>query len=233
VKAVGYVRVSTKQQAKGESLAAQVEAIEGWAEAEGHELVGVCRDAGRRGALDAADRPGLLEALEEIEAGHAVALAVLNLGRLARALHVQEAVLARVWEAGGCTFEVGPDREVLQDDPEDPMRTFVRQVMGAAHQLDAAQIRQRLQSARRRKRDQGGYVGGIVRYGWRVEGEGREAVLIEVEGEQLVLARMRKLSREDVPLRRIARMLNDEGVPTRRGGQWRHTTIRSALKARP
>jgi hypothetical protein len=27
-------------------------------------------------------------------------------------------------------------------------------------------------------------------------------------------------------------MLNDEGVPTRRGGIWRHTTIRSALKKR-
>jgi DNA invertase Pin-like site-specific DNA recombinase len=228
----GYVRVSTKRQTKGESLDAQEEAIRTWADEAGHEVVAIYRDAGRRGALDAADRPGLLAALGAIEDGEADALVVLNLGRLARALHVQEAVLSQVWEADGRTYEAGPDREVLQDDPDDPMRTFVRQVMGAAHQLEAAQIRQRLQGARRRKAGRGGYVGGRVRYGWRVEGEGRSAQLVEVEAEQEVLKRMRELHRQRVPLRRIAVMLNADGIPAKQGGPWRHTSIRSTLKPR-
>lgn len=232
MRVVGYVRVSTKRQVKGESLDAQDEAIRAWATDAGHEVVTVKRDAGERGALDAVDRPGLLAALEMIEEGEAEALVVLNLGRLARALHVQEAVLAQVWDAGGRTYEAGPDREVLRDDPDDPMRTFVRQVMGAAHQLEAAQIRQRLQGARRRKAAKGGYIGGRARYGWRIDGEGKAAVLVEVEGEQEVLERMRSLQRARVPLRRIAAMLNADGVPAKQGGEWRHTSVRSALKQR-
>jgi DNA invertase Pin-like site-specific DNA recombinase len=232
VKVVGYARVSTKQQAVSDSIAAQVEAIRKWAGRNGHEVVTVYRDNGKSGMLDAVDRPGLIGALNALEAGHAEALVVHRLDRLARALHVQEAVLSRVWAESADVWEVVGSFKVLRDDPDDPMRTFVRQVMGAAQQLERGMTVARMQGGRRRKSDNGGYVGGIVRYGWRVEGEGRDAVLVEVESEQLVLARMRKLSREDVPLRRIAAMLNEDGVPTRRGGIWRHTTIRSALKKR-
>lgn len=77
------------------------------------ETVAVCADDGWSGTLDESERPGLLDALTKVQNGEADALVVQGLDRLARALHVQEAVLARVWDAGGRVLEVVGDREVL------------------------------------------------------------------------------------------------------------------------
>jgi Resolvase, N terminal domain len=135
VRIVGYVRVSTRQQTLGDSLEAQEKAIREWAEGAGHVVVAIIEDGGESGKLAEDQRPGLLAALSMIEAGEADALAVQRLDRLARALHVQEAVLARAWLSEAEVWEAVGARLVLQDDSDDPMRTFVRQVMGAANQL--------------------------------------------------------------------------------------------------
>jgi DNA invertase Pin-like site-specific DNA recombinase len=232
MRVVGYLRVSTKRQVKGESLHDQREAIEGWAKRHGHVIVRIYEDKGKRGRLPATERPGLLDSLTLLEEGEADCLAVLNLGRLARALHVQEAILTQVWQEDGCAWEAGPDREVLEDDPDDPMRTFVRQVTGAAHQLEGALIVARLQGARRRKAARSGYVGGRVRYGFQVVGKGKTAELLPDPQEQQTLRRVRSLHRSGVSMRRIAHLLNEWGTPTRMGGKWRHTTVRSILKPR-
>ncbi|MGH3373132.1 MAG: recombinase family protein [Actinoallomurus sp.] len=230
MKVVGYARVSTKLQTLGESLPAQRQAIEAWAEAVGHEVVDVFEDGGRSGKLADAKRPGLLDALALIETAEAEALVVHRLDRLARALHVQEAVLARVWACEAEVWEAVGARLVLEDDPDDPMRTFVRQVMGAANQLEAGMTRARLESGRRHKEASGGYGGGFVRYGWAVVGKGKNARLVEVEGEQAVLKRMRRLRKRHT-YRSIASKLNAEGVTAKGGGPWRHTSVRSALRA--
>jgi DNA invertase Pin-like site-specific DNA recombinase len=230
---VGYVRVSTRKQVEGESLKEQEEEIRSWAAANGHEVVDVFGDEGKAGALEALDRPGLLAALEEIEQGNADLLAVRDLSRLARALHVQEAVLARTWRDQAGAWEVEPDREVLEDDPEDPMRTFLRQMQGAAHQLNSALARNRLQKSRRNKAAKGGYIGGKPRYGWRVEGKGRMAVLVPVPEEQAIRERMAAMRAGEggrpTPYRAIADALNEQGIPAKNGGVWHHTAVRSVL----
>jgi DNA invertase Pin-like site-specific DNA recombinase len=227
---VGYARVSTGKDANAGSIEAQEDAIRGWARTGRHEVVAVHHDAGKSGALDATERPGLLAALGVVEAGKADALVVHRLDRLARALHVQEAVLARAWQAQAGVWEVVGDRQVLHDDPDDPMRTFVRQVMGAASQLERGLVRARMQGGRRRKQGHDGYAGGFVPYGWAVVGSGKAARLVEVEEEQRQLKRMAAMRRRGRTLRQIADRLNADGVPARRGGPWRHTSVRSALR---
>lgn len=229
MKVVGYVRVSTKQQTLGDSLEAQEKAIREWAEGAGHEVVAILKDGGESGKLAEDQRPGLLAALSMLEAGEAEALAVQRLDRLARALHVQEAVLARVWACEADSWEAVGARLVLEDDPDDPMRTFVRQVMGAANQLEASMVSARLRGGRRHKESNGGYGGGFVRYGWAVVGQGKEAQLVEVEAEQATLRRMRRLRKRHT-YRAIAAKLNAEGATAKGGGPWRHTSVRSALR---
>jgi DNA invertase Pin-like site-specific DNA recombinase len=232
VRVVGYVRVSTKQQTLGDSLEAQEKAIREWAEAAGHVVVRIVEDGGESGKLPEDQRPGLLAALSILEAGEADGLAVQRLDRLARALHVQEAVLARAWLSEAEVWEAVGARLVLQDDPDDPMRTLVRQVMGAANQLEASMVAARLRGGRRHKEGRGGYGGGFVRYGWAVVGRGKEARLVEVEEEQAALRRIRRLRKRHT-LRGIAAKLNAEGVPAKGGGPWRHTSVRSALRHAP
>ncbi len=137
-RAIGYVRVSTERQAeKGSSLADQERLIRSWARTHGYRLVAVHSDEGVSGTCDAVDRRGLTAALETLRGGQAEVLVVLTLDRLARSLTVQEAVLSHAWKAGAQVFTLDAG-EVQQDDPDDPMRTALRQMMGASLSSSAA-----------------------------------------------------------------------------------------------
>ncbi len=135
-----------------------------------------------------------------------------RLDRLARELHVQEAVLGRVWGAEAHAFEA-VEGEIPRDDPDDPYRTFVRQVMGAAALLERAMIAARLRGGRKRKRERGGYAGGFKRRGYEIDEEGR-LVPDDATGEIL-----RKVieTREGRTLEQTAQELNRLGVPTLSG----------------
>lgn len=222
---VGYIRVSTDRQADdGAGLDVQHAALEQWAAAAGHTLIAVHRDEGISGAKDAADRPGLASALAAVEAG-AQALVVPKLDRLARHLTVQEAVLAQVWRHGGRIFSVDLG-EVLQDDPDDPMRTAMRQMVGVFAQLERAMIAARMRAGRRHKAEHGGYAGyGSPRLGQRaLDGE-----LVVDDQEQAVIGRIVELRREHKSLREIVAALEVEGLRPKRGGRWHPEVVRRTL----
>lgn len=119
---------------------------------------------------------------------------------------------------------VGASRRSRRSDED-----IVRQVMGAANQLEASMVSARLRGGRRHKESNGGYGGGFVRHGWAVVGQGKDAKLIEVEAEQKVLKRMRRLRKKHT-LRAIAAKLNADGVTAKHGGPWTHASVRSALR---
>lgn len=216
MKLVAYLRVSVANHS--DSLDAQAEAIRAWAESEGHEIVGTHSDDGISGTRGADEREGLALAIASIVYNGAEGLAVHRLDRLARELHLQEAILAKVWDAGGCIFEV-IGGEVLADDPTDPMRTFARQVCGAARQLERGTIVARMQGGRRRARAAGRHVGGSRPYGYEIEPDTRN--LIPIAEEQAVIRRVVELRQSDETFRAIAETLEHEGA-----GKW------SAMKVR-
>ena len=183
-KSVAYVRVSTEGQVrKGQGLAIQERDVQKWAKANGHQLIEVCADEGVAGTLPAEQRPGLLRALNMIRSGQATALVVPSLDRLGRNLTTQEAALALAWDAKARIYSVD-EGEITEDDPEDPMRTAIRQMRGVMHQLDRALISKRLRAGRQAKADRGGYVGGSVPYGFRLE----DGQVVQDNEEQKVVA---------------------------------------------
>jgi DNA invertase Pin-like site-specific DNA recombinase len=224
-KAVGYIRVSTDRQAdNGLGLEVQEQEIRRRVKANGLRLVAMIRDEGVSGTLDASERPGLALALRMIagkEDIRAEALIVARLDRLARSLTIQEAVLALVWKAGGRVF-TADGGEVLQDDPEDPGRTAIRQMLGVFAQLERAMITKRMRSGRRLKRQNGGYAGGGPALGFKAE----SGKLVPDETEQVVLERIRELHGEGKSLREIARTLEAEGHRPKRAAKWQPESIR-------
>lgn len=143
---------------------AQLDRINGWAERTGHSVIGHAQDtiSGENGPEE---RPGFLDALDMIDEKYADGLAVSSLDRLARKLTTQEALLATVWRRDAHVFEIGMG-EVPQDDPNDPYRTFVRHVMGAAAQLERALIVKRMADGRRRAIERGRSIGPAPSFGW-------------------------------------------------------------------
>jgi DNA invertase Pin-like site-specific DNA recombinase len=210
MKLIAYTRVSTNGQAEhGYGLAAQAQAIRAWAKGK-HRIVRVITEPGKSGTLDETERPGLLDVLRAIKGKEADGVVVFSLDRLARLLHVQEAVLTEVWKAGGKVYSTDVDGsgEVLADDADDPMRTFVRQVLRAVAQLDRALSLKRMRNGKAEKVRQGGRPSGRAPYGWRAKyGE-----LSVDEQEQGWLERMAAWRKQGKTLADIAQRLNDNGI---------------------
>ena len=229
MRVIGYLRVSTGRQVRdGYGLADQERQIRAWCKANGHRLVRLVTDKGLSGELEATERPGLLDVLKTVRGHEAEGVIMRDLDRIARTLTVQEAVLAKLWEADGHAFVTTSPDEVPQDDPDDPMRTAMRQMAGVFAQLERAMLAKRMRNGRAAKAKAGGYAYGGPPYGWRAEGK----ALVPDEGEQAVLARMRAMRDGGASLRQIADALNAEGIAPRRG-LWHPQTVSRALEREP
>jgi DNA invertase Pin-like site-specific DNA recombinase len=217
---VAYLRGSTDRQAEeGPGLEIQERAIREWAKANGHRIVEWTRDEGVSGSNGVENRVGLHDALAAVKDGPAHGLVVYRLDRLARNLTIQETTLAVVWESGGSVFSV--DRgEVQKDDPDDPMKTALRQMIGVFAQLERGMIAARLRAGRKLKAEKGGYAYGSPGFGYKAH----EGILVPVEAEQATLARIRELRASGASVREIARTLSAEGHKTKRGGSKWHPT---------
>lgn len=231
---VAYCRTSTQNGAGADSLDAQEQACRYWAEENGHEIVLVFRDDALSGALGIEDRPALADSLMALDEGAAEGLVVHRPDRLARELHIQEVALARAWAAGDHVrvFEAAEGEEIQRDDPNDPQRRFLRQVMGAAAELERGLIKARLQGGRRRKASRGGYIGGARlhrRYGYQlVSGEYRP-----VPEEQEIIGNIRTLRSEGAAWDGIADSLNSRNIQPPSGAAWYAMTVRRIALREP
>jgi DNA invertase Pin-like site-specific DNA recombinase len=224
---IAYLRVSSDSQLDGFGLDVQERAVRAWARRHEHRIVDMQTDAGVSGATDAADRPGLSAALLALHhPPQADGLIVARLDRLARALTVQEAALAIAWQAGGrvVTADTG---EVLRDDPDDPMRTALRQVVGVFAELDRRMVVKRLRDGRAAKAGTGRKVTGSYPYGYTGAGKGRDRDAAPRADEQAAVTRIVELRRAGESYRAIAATLDAEGVRPRRAASWSAMAVRN------
>lgn len=224
---VAYLRVSTDGQAEhGLGLHVQEKQIRRWTNAHGHRIVLWARDEGVSGSNGVDTREALPDALAAIRDREAEGLIAYNLDRLARKLEVQEGILATVWQHGGTVFTVEDDGEVPQDDPDQPMRTAMRQIRGVIAQLERSMIVKRMRDGKAMKKERGGYSGGAPPLGFRAVG--RE--LVPDADEQRTVERIRELRSAGLTYRAIAQALDSEGYPTKRGGRWHPFTVQGIIK---
>ncbi len=189
-------------------------------------MIGILRDEGVSGSNGLETRQALPDALALIRSRKANALAVYRLNRLARDLVLQETILAEVRKIGGDVLSTdGVEQAYLKDDPEEPSRRLIRQILGAVSEYERSIISLRLRSGRRRKAEKGGFAYGAPPYGSRaVDGQ-----LADDAHEQLALALMVRLRRDGAPLWDICRALDDAGFRPRRGATWRPTSVKRIL----
>jgi DNA invertase Pin-like site-specific DNA recombinase len=119
--AIGIVRVSSVAGREGESFISptdQRKRIENLCEREKLSLSECFEELDTSGGRSLEKRPGLLRAVEAVEAGEAKAIVVAYASRLARSLRVKEQVVTRVEAAGGrvLTVDFGPLGEATASD---------------------------------------------------------------------------------------------------------------------
>jgi len=215
-RAAGYVRVSQERNARnGYGLDAQETEIHRHVEYKRLAPAGIYREEGVSGYRR--ERPALDRLLADARAGMFDIVIFPSIDRTGRSVKDVIEIDATLRAAG---VEIVFLREGI--DTSTPTGELFRNIMAAVAQFEGKLIYERMSRGKKRKAAQGGYVGGWLPYGYRLEG-GR---VVAVPEEAAVVKRIFKLRAKGESYGAICRRLNGEKVPTQRGGKWRVSTVR-------
>jgi len=215
LRVIGYVRVSTQEQAdSGAGLKVQREAITEACRVRAYELLDVIEDAGVSGK--SLERPGILRALAELDAGRADVLMASKLDRLSRSTldfaGLLERAKRRRWTIV-CLDNGGSDMTTPQGEAWASMSvTFA--------QLERRLISQRITEALAVKKAQGVKIG-------------RPRSLPDDVVARIVTEReQRDAKGRRTAFQAIADGLNADGIATAQGGSaWRPSSVQAVLRS--
>ena len=223
----GIIRVSTTEQAaEGRtSLDDQRTRITGAAMTNGWGVDRIYSDEGVSGSTPLAERPEGGKLVRALQPGDVVIAAKMD--RLFRSAQDALNTVDKFKRAGVKLILVD-----MGTDPvtENGVSKMLFTVLAAMAEFEKGRILERMADGRKGKKAKGGHTGGQAPYGYRVEGLGRDAVLVEEPGEQVVLRRVKELHASGNSLRGVVRVLADEGFVSRSGAPFQATQIMRMVK---
>jgi site-specific DNA recombinase len=221
MKALGYIRVSTEEQAReGVSLAAQEERVRAYASAKGWELVDIRRDDGHS-AKDLR-RPAIQLILSRLRAREFDVLIICKLDRLTRSVKDLGQLLDAFQKAKVALSAID---ESL--DTSTAAGKLLVNILGSVAQWEREANGERTRAALHHKRARL-QAYSPTPYGFRRQG----AQLLEQPAEQRAIGLMHELRSQGLSLRGICTRLQQKGISTRSGKPW-HPYIVSRILANP
>ena len=220
--AVGYVRVSTDDQAKeGVSLDNQKSKIMAYCQLKDLELREVIEDAG----ISAKNlrREGVQKVLRLARRKEIDAVVVYKLDRIFRST-VDALETTKAFDKWGVSFH--SIEETL--DTRSAMGRFFFTLTAALAEMERRLIGERTKAALAHKRSKSEKTGGDIPYGLDLTPEG---LLTKNDDEQRVIRIIKKLHGQGFSLRRICSELEREGYKTKRGNAvWHPETIAHIIR---
>jgi putative DNA-invertase from lambdoid prophage Rac len=225
---LGYIRVSTEQQARDDrsSLQVQTDIIEGYARTRGVDKYGVqiFTDAGVSGAVKLAFRPAGADLLAAMARGDTVVASKLD--RMFRS--AQDALnMFDAFKAKGVhlvLFDMGTE-SVL----DSAIAKLIMTILAAVAEMERIRISERTAEGRKAKKAKGGVVGKVP-FGYRKVGEGRLAMLEPDENEQVAAGCMREWYQRGMSLPAIAQELASQNMLSRAGTPYTPMSIRRVVQ---
>ena len=228
MKAIGYVRCSTQEQAdSGLGLDVQDERIRAYCTMRKLKLLDTVCDPGVSGGKPLAKREGGQRLLAAIRERKAEAVVMLKLDRMFR--NAGDCLTTvETWERAGVALHV-VDLGGNAIDTTTAAGRFMLVVLAGAAEMERNLTRERTRSAMAVKRANGQRIGNVP-YGFSLAEDG--STLIADETEQAVIHDIRAMRSEGMKLKEIAATLTSRGVHTKTGKspQWTHQTVASILK---
>lgn len=219
MRSVGYLRVSTNEQAnEGVSLDNQRKRIEAFCTAKDWELVDVYEDAGKSGKD--LNRDGIQKLIRDCSKNLFEVVVVYKVDRVCRRQRDLWYLIDDVFEANGIGF-------VSVNEPFDTTSAFGKAslgMIGIFAQLERDLIAERTRDALKYKKEKGDYL-GTVPLGYDIVG----GELQEREDELAIVNYAKRLRAGGYSLGKIADTFNGEDIPTKRGGKWHKSTVRYLL----
>lgn len=217
--AIGYVRVSTEDQAsEGVSLAAQREKIRAYCDLHGLKLLGLEADEGLSGKR-ADNRPGLQEALKRTCQQRGV-LVVYALSRLARSTRDCINIAERI---ENCGADLASITEKI--DTTSSMGRFFFRLMASLGELERDQISERTTAAMAHLRRSGRRISRHVPFGFQLAKDRR--TLRDDPREQKTLRLIQLRRDKGCSYHKIAAELNAHQVSPKFGEHWHASSVRS------
>ena len=214
MKVIGYIRVSTDEQAQGGvSLEAQRAKLEQYTELYDLHLVDVVVDAGV--SAKNLHREGLRSALTALDAGQAAGLLVAKLDRLTRSVRDLSDLLEKYFGTKYALLSVAE-----KVDTSSAAGRMILNIMATVSQWEREVIGERTSAALQHKIAQGQHVGSPA-LGFRMT----EGQLEQDQAELAIVDRILELRANGMTLQAIADLLNSESIPTKRGGKWHPSTV--------
>jgi len=221
MKVIGYIRVSTDEQAQGGvSLEAQRAKLEQYAELYDLDLVEVVVDAGV--SAKNLHRDGLKAALCALDAGQAAGLLVAKLDRLTRSVRDLSDLLEKYFGTKYALLSVAE-----KVDTSSAAGRMILNIMATVSQWEREVIGERTSAALQHKIAQGQHVGSPA-LGFKMTDGQLEAD----QAELVVVERIQELRAAGMTLQAIADLLNSESIATKRGGKWHPSTVTYILSRR-
>jgi site-specific DNA recombinase len=227
--AIAYARVSTDEQAKGYSLATQLDAVRQHAAHRGYHLVEEFQDDYTGASLD---RPALDRLREYVAHNRVDRLIVYDIDRLARKSVYQMLIEEELAKHGTLVEYV-----IGQYENSDEGR-LQKQIRASIAEYEKAKILERMKRGKRGKAQSGfPIVAARPPYGYQVRSEPHKSWLVVDEAEARIVrvvfqwflygeAEARVTKRQPLSLRAIASKLSANHVPTR-GDTMAHVAKRS------
>jgi DNA invertase Pin-like site-specific DNA recombinase len=223
MKAIGYTRVSTVEQAdSGLGLEAQAERIKAYCTLKGLYLAEIIIDAGVSGGKPLAQREGGERLIAAMKDRRVKAVVMLKLDRGFRdagdCLNTVDQ-----WERAGIALHV-IDLGGNAIDTTSAAGRFMLVVLAGAAEMERNLTRERTRSALAIKKANGQRVGAIP-YGYDLAPAGHTLIL--TKAEQAIIGEIRAMRSSGMRLQSIARTLSARRVPTKKGKSmdWSHQSV--------
>ena len=218
-----YARVSSEEQAlEGTSIDLQVEKGHGYAGLRDWGEVSEYVDAGYSGGND--NRPQLQRLMQDVEADRVDVVIVWKLDRFFRNLRLLLEYKERLDEAKVAFVSVSESV-----DTSSQAGRLLFNILGSIAEWERESITERTKEGRRRRFAEGKWAAGKPPYGYRYNPETKGLDIREDEAR--VVRRIYQLYVHDrLGQLQVARQLNTEGVPGKKGSSsWHNSSVRDTL----
>ena len=221
MKAIGYIRVSTEEQAKnGISLDMQRAKIEAYAALEDMDLVETVADEGLSGC-SIKGRPGIQKVLEMVKAKQINAVIVYKLDRLARNT-IEALQVAKLMDRHGVALHSITEKL----DTKSAMGRFFFTLMASIAEMERGIIGERICAAMSRKREKGEACNNNPPYGSHRVGDRLEPHPLE----QRAIMRILELRVQKYTIHGMIQQLSMEGLFNRKGKPFGKTQVHNIVR---
>lgn len=215
-----YIRVSTQEQAEeGYSLGEQEERLKNYCKAMEWELVKVFSDPGYSGGN--MERPGLNQLIKGVQNNETEIVLVDKLDRLSRSQFDTLYLIKKIFTENDVAF-------VSRAEAFDTSTPFGRAMVGILAvfaELERERIKERMMEGKEGRIKEGKFQGGNkISFGYDYNPE--KGTLEKNDYQAMIVNEIFEMIAQRMPMKTIARELNNKGYETKTKSKWTDNTLR-------